>query len=48
MKIPVLFWIHGGAFEIGSGRYSSRNPDHFIDAGIVVVTINYRLGPFGK
>jgi para-nitrobenzyl esterase len=45
---PVLFWIHGGAFVIGSGCES------FLDSGvlprrgdIVFVSINYRLGAFG-
>jgi len=45
---PVLFWIHGGAFIIGSGCES------FLEFGtlprrgdIVVVSINYRLGAFG-
>ncbi|MFI9388626.1 carboxylesterase family protein [Kutzneria sp. NPDC052558] len=45
---PVLFWIHGGGFSSGSGGWD------WYDGGllaanhdIVVVTINYRLGPFG-
>jgi para-nitrobenzyl esterase len=45
---PVLFWIHGGAFIIGSGCES------FLDSGIlskrgdiIFVSINYRLGAFG-
>ncbi len=45
---PVLFWIHGGAFIIGSGCES------FLEFGtlprrgdIVLVSINYRLGAFG-
>ena len=45
---PVLFWIHGGAFIIGSGCES------FLEFGtlprrgdIVMVSINYRLGAFG-
>lgn len=43
---PVLFWIHGGAFYIGSGN------DHDGSAlaaqgDVVVVTVNYRLGVFG-
>nr|XP_023024430.1 venom carboxylesterase-6-like [Leptinotarsa decemlineata] len=46
-SLSVLFWIHGGAYFFGSGAYQYYNPKFFIDAGIVVVTINYRLGPFG-
>lgn len=44
--LPVLFWIHGGAFEIGSGSlYSGAELAELGD--IVVVTINYRLGALG-
>ncbi|CAH1112868.1 unnamed protein product [Psylliodes chrysocephalus] len=45
--LPVLLWIHGGAFVFGSGRYEEVGPKYVIDHGIVVVTINYRVGPFG-
>ncbi|KAJ8970723.1 hypothetical protein NQ317_018757 [Molorchus minor] len=45
--LPVLFWIHGGAYKNGDGSFSSYSPVYFIDYDIVVVTINYRLGPFG-
>ena len=45
-KRPVMVWIHGGGFRSGSaneydGRVLARQGD------VVVVTINYRLGPFG-
>ncbi|KAJ8981379.1 hypothetical protein NQ317_000247 [Molorchus minor] len=46
--LPVLFWIHGGGFRWGDGTYQYYGPDYFVDYDIVVVTINYRLGPFGK
>jgi para-nitrobenzyl esterase len=43
---PVLFWIHGGAFETGSGSlYSGAELAELGD--IVVVTVNYRLGALG-
>ncbi len=43
---PVLFWIHGGAFETGAGSlYSGAELAELGD--IVVVTINYRLGALG-
>ncbi|KAJ8970722.1 hypothetical protein NQ317_018756 [Molorchus minor] len=45
--LPVLFWIHGGSYKNGDGSFSSYSPAYFIDYDIVVVTINYRLGPFG-
>ncbi|XP_052128544.1 cholinesterase 1-like isoform X4 [Frankliniella occidentalis] len=44
---PVLFWIHGGGFLVGDGDSDIFGPDYFVDQGIVVVSINYRLGPFG-
>jgi para-nitrobenzyl esterase len=45
--LPVLFWIHGGAFLGGSGAIEIYDGRHLAERGIVVVTINYRLGPFG-
>src|SRR5271155_2134458 len=44
-KLPVMVWIHGGAFDQGSGAFYPA--DQFAEGGIVVVTINYRLGVFG-
>ncbi|WP_189571373.1 carboxylesterase/lipase family protein [Marinobacter zhanjiangensis] len=41
----VMVWIHGGAFETGSGN--AYDPAGLIDEGVVVVTINYRLGVLG-
>uniref|UniRef100_A0A6B2L2M5 Carboxylic ester hydrolase n=1 Tax=Arcella intermedia TaxID=1963864 RepID=A0A6B2L2M5_9EUKA len=43
--LPVMIWIHGGAFTTGSGSY--YNGTHLAQRGVIVVTINYRLGPFG-
>lgn len=47
-KLPVLVWIHGGAFELGSG--SDKDYDGQVlsqTTGAVVVNMNYRLGPLG-
>lgn len=44
---PVIFWIHGGAFKYGDGNPDMITPDLFLDKNLLVVTINYRLGPFG-
>jgi len=41
----VMLWIHGGAFTEGSG--SDYDPVYFMEKDVVVVTINYRLGPLG-
>jgi para-nitrobenzyl esterase len=47
-KRPVMFWIHGGGFIIGTGSSSLYNGAHLAMKGdVVVVTINYRLGPLG-
>eukprot|EP01124_Arcella_intermedia_P026923 TRINITY_DN5179_c0_g1_i2.p1 TRINITY_DN5179_c0_g1~~TRINITY_DN5179_c0_g1_i2.p1 ORF type:complete len:507 (+),score=126.17 TRINITY_DN5179_c0_g1_i2:53-1573(+) len=43
--LPVMLWIHGGAFVSGSGSY--YNGTHLAQRGVIVVTINYRLGAFG-
>lgn len=45
---PVLFWIHGGGYLTGSGTYDFTRPNLFMDYGVVVVTINYRLGALGE
>jgi para-nitrobenzyl esterase len=43
-KRPVMVWIHGGAFVMGSGTTPLYHGDPFARDGIVVVTLNYRLG----
>jgi len=45
--LPVLVWIHGGAFVIGSGSDSLYDGASFARDGVVAVTINYRLGALG-
>ena len=61
---PVLFYIHGGGFAMGSGAgifgeisnlisllltpgMENSAEDYFMESDIVLVTINYRLGPLG-
>lgn len=43
-KLPVMVWIHGGAFVGGNGNTSG---DYFARQGIILVTFNYRLGRLG-
>jgi para-nitrobenzyl esterase len=45
--LPVMFWIHGGANIGGSGGGSLYNGGTLVNHGVVLVTINYRLGIFG-
>lgn len=45
---PVMVWIHGGAFYLGAGSEPLYDGSHLASHGdVIVVTINYRLGPFG-
>ena len=44
-KLPVLFWIHGGSNRAGAGHWTADSPIY--KHGIVVVSIEYRLGVFG-
>ncbi|WP_299586203.1 carboxylesterase family protein [uncultured Microbulbifer sp.] len=47
-KLPVMFWIHGGSFYMGSGCQAIYNGSHLAATGrAIVVTFNYRLGSFG-
>ncbi len=46
-KAPVMFWIHGGAFVGGSGSGPGSAGDAFANQGVILVTINYRLGRLG-
>lgn len=47
-KLPVLFWIPGGGYSSENAQYQHSNPAFYIDYGVVVVTVNYRVGAFGK
>lgn len=44
---PVMVWIHGGGYTRGSGATPTYNGEYLASKGVVVVTINYRLGIFG-
>ncbi len=43
-RLPVVFYIHGGAFTLGSGE---MGPSPLASQGVVVVSFNYRLGALG-
>ncbi|KAJ1529223.1 hypothetical protein ONE63_006027 [Megalurothrips usitatus] len=45
--LPVLVFVHGGAFLLGCGRSAVFGPDPLMAHNMVVVTLNYRLGALG-
>jgi para-nitrobenzyl esterase len=46
-KLPVMVWIHGGGFTGGSGSGAGSAGDAFAKQGVILATINYRLGRLG-
>src|ERR1700679_2938294 len=46
-RLPVMVWIHGGAFVGGAGTDPIFGGEEFVKKGAVLVTLNYRLGIFG-
>ncbi len=46
-KLPVMVWIHGGAHRLGSGSAALYDGSALAGQGVVLVTINYRLGLLG-
>ncbi|NBO64003.1 MAG: carboxylesterase family protein [Acidobacteria bacterium] len=46
-RLPVMVWIHGGSLTRGSGAGETYDGSNFAKRGVVLVTINYRLGPLG-
>ncbi|GLG95959.1 Esterase FE4 [Gryllus bimaculatus] len=47
LNYPVMVWIHGGGFEMGSGDSNTYGPEYLVNENVVIVTFNYRLGIFG-
>ncbi|NP_001108339.1 integument esterase 1 precursor [Bombyx mori] len=45
--LPVIFYIHAGAFYSMTGRSDLAGPHYLLDRDLVLVTINYRLGSLG-
>jgi para-nitrobenzyl esterase len=46
-KLPVMIWIYGGGFTAGSGSEYRYDGANLAANGIMVVTVNYRVGVFG-
>jgi para-nitrobenzyl esterase len=45
--VPVMVWVHGGGYVNGSGTAALYDGAHLARRGLVVVTLNYRLGRLG-
>ena len=46
-SLPIMFWIHGGGLNNGSGTAALYDGSNLARRGVVVVTVNYRLGRLG-
>jgi para-nitrobenzyl esterase len=46
-RLPVMVWIHGGGFFRGSGSNPAYDGEALARRGVVLVTLNYRLGALG-
>jgi para-nitrobenzyl esterase len=46
-KLPVMVWIYGGSFNVGSGSEPWYNGANLARKGVIVVTLNYRVDVFG-
>jgi para-nitrobenzyl esterase len=46
-KLPVMVWIYGGGFQAGATSEPRQDGENLAHKGVVVVSMNYRLGIFG-
>lgn len=46
-KRPVVVWIYGGAFNVGSASMANYGGEHLAAKGVVYVSLAYRVGPMG-
>lgn len=46
-KLPVMVWIHGGGYQAGASHEPRHDGTSLAGRGVVLVTVNYRLGVFG-
>jgi para-nitrobenzyl esterase len=46
-RLPVMVWIHGGAYVLGAGRLPVYHGAPLVKRGAILVTLNYRLGALG-
>lgn len=46
-NLSVLVWIHGGGWSFGDGGLVNNGPEYILEHEVILVSINYRLGPLG-
>ena len=46
-RLPVMIWLYGGGFRFGSGSTSLYDGVNLANRGVIVVTLNYRVGTLG-
>lgn len=46
-QLPVMVWIYGGGFSAGTTSSAAYDGTALAEAGVVLVSVNYRIGPFG-
>ena len=46
-SLPVIVWIHGGAYSVGSSREVRQQGEALVHDGAIFVSLNYRLGALG-
>jgi para-nitrobenzyl esterase len=46
-KLPVMVWFYGGAYAEGGGSMPFANGANLASKGVIIVSMNYRVGPFG-
>ncbi|KAK0077241.1 hypothetical protein PV326_010187, partial [Microctonus aethiopoides] len=44
---PVMIWFHGGGWVTGAGHSQFYSPKFLLDHDVILVTVNFRLGPLG-
>lgn len=45
--LPVMIWFHGGGWVCGAGHSEYYGPKFLLDHNLILVTVNFRLGPLG-
>lgn len=46
-KLPVMVWFYGGAYNEGGGSMPFADGTRLAEKGVIVVSLNYRVGPYG-